>query len=102
MTIIADGRPFYTCDAQNAERDWGWQYLETPFNDNTMFVCRYKPTDLVVTENGVDVPGEFNASFPDVLDDEFRINYFKGYIQAAADAVVEDKVTLTSDPAVMG
>jgi hypothetical protein len=56
-------------------------------------VCRYKPTDLVVTENGVDVPGEYNASFPDVLNDEFRINYFKGYIQAAADAVVEDKVS---------
>lgn len=55
-------------------------------------LIRYKPTNVVITENGVDQPGEFNATFPDVLQDDFRINYFKGYIQAAADAVTQDKV----------
>eukprot|EP00884_Botryococcus_braunii_P017271 jgi/Botrbrau1/4227/Bobra.0044s0023.1 len=56
---------------------------------------KYKPTNVVITENGVDEPGEFNATFPDVLQDDFRINYFKGYIQAAADAVTQDKVPIS-------
>jgi Glycosyl hydrolase family 1 len=55
---------------------------------------RYKPTNVVITENGVDEPGEFNATFPDVLQDDFRIDYFKGYIQAAADAVTKDQACL--------
>lgn len=56
---------------------------------------RYKPTNVVITENGVDEPGEFNATFPEVLQDEFRINYFKEYIQAAADAVTQNKACLS-------
>lgn len=55
---------------------------------------RYKPTNVVITENGVDEPGEFNATFPEVLQDDFRINYFKEYIQAAANAVTQDKACL--------
>ncbi len=55
---------------------------------STHFTCRYSPGDIVVTENGVDIPGEAGLGLPAVLKDTFRIDYYKGYIQAAADAGV--------------
>lgn len=41
---------------------------------------------IYVTENGCDVPGENHISFPDVLNDQFRIDYYSGYIRAMEQA----------------
>lgn len=41
---------------------------------------RYGQPDIIVTENGVDVPGESGLSYPDVLHDPFRENYIQTYL----------------------
>lgn len=38
---------------------------------------RYSHPDIWITESGVDVPGEYEAPFPAVLEDTFRIEYFQ-------------------------
>jgi len=47
-----------------------------------------------VTENGCDVPGEDKIPLPDVLDDTFRVDFYRGYVQAAQEAVTYDAVPL--------
>lgn len=42
---------------------------------------RYGHPDIIVTENGVDVPGESNIPYPDLLHDPFRINYIQSYLE---------------------
>lgn len=41
---------------------------------------RYGHPDIIVTENGVDVPGEASLALPDVLHNTFRINYMQTYL----------------------
>ena len=41
---------------------------------------RYGHPDIIVTENGVDVPGEGDIPYPDLLHDPFRINYMQTYL----------------------
>ena len=41
---------------------------------------RYGHPDIIVTENGVDVPREASLTLPDVLHDSFRINYMQTYL----------------------
>ncbi len=55
---------------------------------------RYRPADIYVTENGCDVPGEDAIPLPDVLDDTFRVDFYRGYVQAAQEAVTYDAVPL--------
>ncbi|DBA77308.1 TPA: hypothetical protein ACH3X2_000830 [Trebouxia sp. C0005] len=47
---------------------------------------RYGHPDIIVTENGVDVPGESNIPYPDLLHDPFRINYIQTYLEQANEA----------------
>jgi len=47
---------------------------------------------VVVSENGVDDPGEAVLGLPDALHDAFRVAFFRDYVQAAADAVTLDRV----------
>ena len=49
-----------------------------------------------VTENGVSVPDESNESLPGVLDDTFRINFYRDYMQAAMAAISEDQARACS------
>jgi len=56
---------------------------------------RYKPKDMVLSESGVDGPGESKLEGDAAIDDTFRTDYFKGYVQAAVDAVEKDKVPLS-------
>ena len=50
-------------------------------------VCRYHPGEIVVTENGCDVPNESGLPLADALNDTFRVNFYQGYVQAAQQAV---------------
>lgn len=53
---------------------------------------RYRPTSIMVTENGVDVPGEDNLPLDKALDDTFRVDFYRAYIGNVAAAVVESGV----------
>ncbi|KAL7273337.1 Beta-glucosidase 1B [Rhizina undulata] len=53
---------------------------------------RYGAPKIYVTENGTSVKGENDLGLPEVLDDEFRAEYFRGYIRALARARCESGV----------
>jgi len=55
---------------------------------------RYGPGAIYITENGCDVPGEHEAKLEDALNDTFRVNYYREYLAAAAEAVSEFEVPL--------
>lgn len=40
---------------------------------------RYGNPPIIITENGVAMPGEDKMSTADAVKDEFRVNYLSGY-----------------------
>ena len=52
----------------------------------------YKPKSVIVSESGVDVPDEAAKGREEVLKDDFRVDYYKGYVKAASDAKTIDGV----------
>ena len=46
-----------------------------------------------MTENGFSVKGEATKPLSEVLNDTERVNYYRGYVDAAIDAVEQDQVT---------
>jgi beta-glucosidase len=53
---------------------------------------RYGHPKIYCTENGTSLKGENDLPKEQILDDEFRAEYFRGYINALAKAVSEDGV----------
>ncbi|CAK7203547.1 hypothetical protein SEUCBS139899_006281 [Sporothrix eucalyptigena] len=53
---------------------------------------RYGNPKMYVTENGTSIKGENDLGVDDVVNDDFRVRYFDGYVHALADAVREDGV----------
>jgi len=53
---------------------------------------RYGGPTFYVTENGTSLKGENELPLEQLLDDEFRCEYFRGYIGALADAHTIDGV----------
>lgn len=53
---------------------------------------RYGRPIIYVTENGTSLKGENDMPVEQILDDEFRAEYFRGYINAVAEAVTLDGV----------
>lgn len=51
---------------------------------------RYRRPKIYVTENGTSIKGENDLSEEDILKDEFRVEYYTGYIRTLADAVELD------------
>ena len=45
-----------------------------------------------MTENGTSVKGENDRTLEQILDDDFRVEYFRGYITALAEAFTFDEV----------
>jgi hypothetical protein len=60
--------------------------------------CRYGFPAIIVTENGVDVPKEDAIPLPDVLEDTFRVEFYKDYLREAMLAIEEDGVDLQVPP----
>jgi len=56
---------------------------------------RYGNPEIVITENGVDVPDENKLTLEQALNDTFRIEYYSGYLQEISKAIKEDKVVVT-------
>lgn len=48
-----------------------------------------------VTENGVAEPNEANEALPGVLNDTYRIDFYRDYMQAAMAAVTQDNVRVS-------
>lgn len=55
---------------------------------------RYSQPPVYVFENGMGVPHEGEMPIAQALHDTFRVEYYKGYIQNALDAVTLDGVDL--------
>ncbi|EXJ81207.1 beta-glucosidase [Capronia epimyces CBS 606.96] len=51
---------------------------------------RYGRPKIYVTENGTSIKGENELPMEKILQDDFRVEYFRSYIQAMAEAVAED------------
>ncbi|KAI1340457.1 family 1 glycosyl hydrolase [Xylariaceae sp. FL0016] len=51
---------------------------------------RYGYPDIYVTESGTSIKGENDLPFEEILNDQFRVDYFRGYVHAMAKAVSED------------
>ena len=49
-----------------------------------------------MTENGFSVKGEATKPLAEVLNDTERVNFYKGYVNAAIDAVEQDEVPFRS------
>ena len=55
---------------------------------------RYGYPKIYITENGTSLKGENDLPLEKLLDDEFRAEYFRGYIGATADAFTLDNVNV--------
>jgi beta-glucosidase len=55
---------------------------------------RYGYPKILVTENGTSLKGENDLPLEQLLEDEFRAEYFRGYIAAMADAYTLDGVNV--------
>ena len=53
---------------------------------------RYNRPMIFVTENGTSIKGENDMSKEEILQDSFRADYFRGYVNAMAEAVTLDGV----------
>lgn len=54
----------------------------------------YGQPDIVVTENGVDVPNESSLPLNEALNDDFRVDFYRDYLTEASKALNEDGVKL--------
>ncbi|KAI9730372.1 MAG: Beta-glucosidase 1B [Cirrosporium novae-zelandiae] len=50
---------------------------------------RYQHPTIYVTENGTSVKGENEPPLQDLLNDDFRVGYYRDYVKAMAEAVAE-------------
>ena len=53
---------------------------------------RYGYPKIYVTENGTSIKGENDMPLDKIVEDDFRVNYFDGYVKAMAKASEEDGV----------
>ena len=53
---------------------------------------RYDRPIIYVTENGTSLKGENDKTREEILEDDFRVDYFRGYINAMAEAYTFDNV----------
>jgi len=56
---------------------------------------RYDGPEIVITENGVDVPNESNMTLETALNDTFRIQFYSGYLTEVSKAIIEDRIPIT-------
>jgi beta-glucosidase len=49
---------------------------------------------LYITENGYSILDESKLSLPKVLDDEERIEYYRGYINEVVASMIEDGIDI--------
>jgi len=63
------------------------------FHDLLLWISkRYNYPTIYCTENGTSLKGENDLPIEQILDDEFRAEYFRGYIKAMAQAVEDGAI----------
>ena len=62
---------------------------EGAYNILTWISQRYSNPPLLITENGVDVPGESELPLAQALEDDFRVDFYSGYLQNVMKAMAE-------------
>jgi beta-glucosidase/6-phospho-beta-glucosidase/beta-galactosidase len=55
---------------------------------------RYRPSSIIITENGCDVPHETDMPLEQALNDAFRISYFRSYLSQISLGVQVYKIPL--------
>jgi len=88
--IGIDGKPI----GPMAQSDWLYVYPEGMRGILNWIDKRYNHPIIYVFENGVSVPGENQMKIADAVHDKFRVDFYKGYIQNAIDAITLDGVNL--------
>jgi beta-glucosidase len=78
------------------EADSPWLHaVPAEIREHLTYVAkRYKPDGIFVTENGCDVPGENDMPLEEALRDQFRVDFYRGYLAEVAAAVKEHGVKL--------
>lgn len=61
---------------------------------HSIVLHRYGNPAIVVTESGCDVPNESSLPLAAALNDTFRVEYYRSYLEAATAAKHEDGVNL--------
>ena len=56
---------------------------------------RYTDAPIIIFENGVSVPKENTFPIAQAVHDQFRVNYYKGYIKNLIDAITLDGINVT-------
>jgi len=88
-TALKNGVPI----GPRADSPWLFVYPPGIRGNLNWLKTRYgSDTQFFITENGVDVPGENEIPFPEVLEDKFRVNFYKDYLTEVSAAIYEDNV----------
>jgi len=75
-----------------ADSDW-LHVVPTGIRQALVWIsARYRYPIIYVFENGVDVPGEDTMHLSERLQDEFRIDFYRGYLEEVLKAIHHDKV----------
>jgi beta-glucosidase len=70
-----------------ADSDWLW-VVPWGIQKILLYITeRYNPSFILITENGVDCPNESSIPLPAVLDDQFRVNFFREYLANVEQAI---------------
>jgi beta-glucosidase len=85
-----DGKPI----GPQAQSGWLFVYPQGVRGVLNWISNRYSFPKIVIFENGVSVPGENEMKISDAVHDQFRVDFYKGYIQNVIDAVTLDGVKL--------
>jgi beta-glucosidase len=74
----------------------GWLFVYPPGMRGLLnwIDSRYNHAKIYIFENGVSVPHENDMPISEAIHDTFRVNYYKGYIKNAIDAMTIDGVNL--------
>lgn len=63
-----------------------WGFRKLLHHVNAAYAVPAGGLDVWITESGCDGPGEATTPLPTVLNDSFRLAYYKGYVGAAVEA----------------
>jgi beta-glucosidase len=67
---------------------WGFRKLLNWISE------RYSHPSIIITENGVSAPKEHSNPVTDVLNDDFRVSYFRDYLSEMKAAMEQDNVNI--------
>eukprot|EP00882_Tetradesmus_deserticola_P021744 GHRQ01023541.1.p1 GENE.GHRQ01023541.1~~GHRQ01023541.1.p1 ORF type:complete len:292 (+),score=51.76 GHRQ01023541.1:234-1109(+) len=96
------GSPNDTCSVETRDRDVNGTEIGAQAESSWLRVVpwsfykllkyvqkRYDPKQIMITENGVSVPKEGNMTVQQAIKDDFRVNYYRGYLNNLCKAISE-------------